>query len=160
MSIQVWDPFAEAVSLRDAMTSLFQDSFIRPARLAARDGLAVPPMDVCETDNEFVIKASLPGLAPDQVQVSLQGDTVTIRGESKDQEELKDVRWHIRERGLRSFQRSLTLSAPVDADSAQASYEQGVLTLTLPKAADAKPRQIKLSSSVHTGQIGRNFRNN
>ncbi len=148
MAIQLWDPFREAVSLRDAMNALFQESFVRPTSLFTQDGLAVLPLDVTETADEFVIKASVPGVKPEDVQITVQGDTLTIRGECRGEEEKTGERWHLRERHFGSFQRSVSLPAPVDSDKAQASYEHGVLTLTLPKTEDAKPRQIKIGGSA------------
>ncbi len=115
MSIERWDPFHEAISLRDAMNSLFQYSFVRPGGMAAQSGLTALPLDVSETENEFVVKASLPGIKPDDVQITVHGDTLTIRGESKVEEEKKDEHWHIRERRSGVFQRSLSLSAPVES---------------------------------------------
>ncbi len=151
MAIHVWDPFREAVSLRDAMNALFQESFIRPTTATAQDGASVLPLDVCETENDFVIKASVPGVKPEEVEITVQGDRVTIRGETKVEEESKGERWHLRERRSSSFQRTLNLGTPVNADKAESHYEHGVLTLTLPKAEEAKPRQIKVRG---TAQIG------
>ena len=106
MSIERWgEPFREVVSLRDAMNSLLQDSFVRP--FAAATGHAVLPVDVAETDNEFVIHASLPGIKPDDVQITVHGDTVTIRAEHKAEEEKKGKNWLVRERRVGTFQRSL-----------------------------------------------------
>jgi HSP20 family protein len=155
MAIQLWDPFREAVSLRDAMNALLQESFVRPASLLSQNGSAVLPLDVSETENDFVIKASVPGVKPEDVQITVQGDTLTIRGQSKSEEEKKGECWHLRERRFGAFQRSLTLGAPVIADKAQAHYEHGVLTLTLPKAEEAKPRQIKIGGPAHAqAQVG------
>jgi HSP20 family protein len=153
MAIERWDPFREAISLRDAMNTLLQESFIRPTGLLAGDGLAALPLDVSETEDEFVVKASLPGIRPEDVQITVQGDTLTIRGESKADEERKGEHWHVRERRSGRFQRSVSLAAPVSADRAQAHYEHGVLTLTLPKAEEAKPRQIKIGGAAPS-QIG------
>lgn len=156
MNIQVWDPFREAVSLRDAMNALFQESFIRPTSLLSQDGSALLPLDVSENENEFVIKASVPGVKPEDVQISVHGGTLTIRGESRAEEEKKGDRWHLRERRFGTFQRSLTLGMPVVADKAVANYEHGVLTLVLPKAEEAKPRQIKVNGAANgQRQIGR-----
>jgi HSP20 family protein len=153
MAIQLWDPFREVISLRDAMNSLLQESFVRPTSLFSQDGSAVLPVDVSETDNDFVIKASVPGINPDDVQITVQGDTLSIRGESKFEDEKQGERWHLRERRYGAFERSLTLGTPVEADKAQAHYGHGVLTLTLPKAEAAKPRQIKVGGPAK-GQIG------
>jgi HSP20 family protein len=153
MAIERWDPFHEAISLRDAVNSLFQDSFVRPGGMPVQSGLSALPLDVSETENEFVVKASLPGIKPDDVQITVHGDTLTIRGESKVEEERKGEHWHFRERRSGVFQRSLSLSAPIDSDKAQADFEHGVLTLTLPKSESAKPRQIKVGGAAQ-GQVG------
>lgn len=149
MSIERWNPFEEAISLRDAVNSLFQESFVRPGGAPARvGGLAAFPLDVCETENEFVVKASLPGIKPDDVQITIHGDTLTIRGDSKAEEEKKGEHWHLRERRFGTFQRALSLTTPVDADKAQAQFEHGVLTLRIPKSEAAKPKQIKIGATT------------
>jgi len=153
MAIERWDPFREAVSLRDAMNSLLQESFVRPTGMLAQNGSASLPLDVSETEDAFVVKASLPGIRPEDVQITVHGDTLTIRGESKAEEEKKGEHWHIRERHFGAFQRSVSLATPVDSDQAQAGFEHGVLTLTLPKSEAAKPRQIKIGGAAQS-QIG------
>lgn len=150
MAIESWDPFREAVSLRDAMNSLFQESFIRPGGLAGQQAHVALPLDVSESQDAFVVKASLPGVRPDDVQISVQGDVLTIRGESTAEEEKDGDRWHLRERRFGSFQRTVSLPTPVNPDQAEAQYEHGVLTLTLPKSEAAKPRQIKIKSTTES----------
>jgi len=144
MAIQVWDPFREMVSLHDAMSSLLQDSYVRPGGKLADGGPAMLPLDISENENEFIVKASLPGVKPDDVQITAHGDTLTIRGQIKAEEEKKDENYHLRERRFGRFQSTVKLSSPIRADQAQARFEDGVLTLTLPKAEEAKPKQIKV----------------
>jgi len=144
MAIERWDTFREAISLSDAMNSLFRDSFIRPSNGVGQAALATLPLDVLENENEFVVKASLPGVKPEDVQITVHGDTLMIHGESKFEEEKKGERWHLRERRVGSFQRSVSLPTAVNSDKAQAQFEHGVLSLTLPKSEEAKPRQIKI----------------
>ena len=145
MSVERWDPFREAVSLSDAMNALFRESFIRPSSVPGQPGApGLLPLDVVEDENAFVVKASLPGVKPDDVQITVHGDTLTIQGESRADEEKKGERWHLRERRTGQFRRTLSLATPVDSDKAQASFEHGVLTLTLPKSEQARPRQIKI----------------
>lgn len=146
MAIERWDPFREAVSLSDAMNTLLRESFIRPSNVPGQSGPGLLPLDVSENENEYVVKASLPGVKPEDVQITVHGDTLTIQGETRGEEEQKGQRWHLRERRFGQFQRSLSLATPVDSDKAQASFEHGVLTLTLPKSEQAKPRQIKIGS--------------
>jgi len=146
MAIERWDPFREAVSLRDAMNALFQESVLRPSGPLAQSTAALP-LDLSENENEFVVKASLPGVKPEEVQITVHGDTLIIQGESKAEEEKKGEHWHLRERRFGSFQRAISLSTPVDSDKAQAQFEHGVLTLTLPKSEQAKPRQIKVGGA-------------
>jgi len=154
MAIDRWDPFREAVSLRDAMNSLLQESFVRPGGAGAQNGgYSTLPLDIRETDHEFIVQAALPGVKPDDVQITVHGGTLTIRGESKAEEEKKGDQWHLRERRFGAFQRSVSLATPVDPDKAQARYEHGVLNLTLPKAESAKPRQIKVHGTS-AGQVG------
>jgi HSP20 family protein len=155
MAIERWDPFREAISLREAMNSLLQESFVRPGMEQAQNGFSALPLDVRESENEFVIKASLPGIKPEDVQITVHGDTLTIRGEGKSEQEKKGEHWHLRERRSGAFQRSVSLTTPVNPDQAQASFEHGVLTLTLPKSEAAKPKQIKISGSGQgQGQVG------
>jgi HSP20 family protein len=146
MAIDRWDSFREAVSLSDAMNALFRESFIRPSSVPGQQGPGLLPLDVSENETEFVIKASLPGVKPEDVQITVHGDTLTIQGETKAEEEKKGERRHLRERRSGSFQRSLSLATPVNSDKAQAQFEHGVLTLVLPKSEQAKPRQIKVGS--------------
>jgi HSP20 family protein len=148
MAVERWDPFREMVSLRDAMNSLLQESFVRPGGMqgSGSGGTATLPLDVKETDHDFMVKASLPGVKPEDVQITVHGDTVTIRGETKAVEEKKGETWHMRERRYGSFQRSVSLGTPVDSDKASAKFEHGELTLTIPKSEKARPRQIKVSS--------------
>ena len=147
MAIQRWEPFREMVSLRDAMNSLLQESFVRPSGMPADGSPAMLPLDISENENEFIVKASLPGVRPEDVQITVHGDTLTIRGEIKAEEEKKDEHYHLRERRYGQFQRTVSLSTPIVADKAQAQFENGVLTLTLPKAEEAKPKQIKIGST-------------
>ena len=144
MANERWDPFGEMVSLRDAMSSLLQESYVRPGQARGAGGGAILPLDIHETEDHFEVKASLPGVRPEDVQITVHGDTLTIRGETRAEEEKKGGQWHLRERRFGAFQRAVTLNAPIDSDKANAHFEHGVLTLTLPKAEAARPKQIKV----------------
>jgi HSP20 family protein len=142
-----WDPFREAVSLSDAFGNLLRESFVRPGTLSSAGAVAALPLDVVENDHEFVVRASLPGLKPDDVQITVHGDTLTIRGETKVEEEKKGETWHLRERRHGVVQRSFSLTTPIDPDKVTAAFEHGVLTLRVPKAEAARPRQIKVTAN-------------
>jgi HSP20 family protein len=148
MANESWDPFREMVSLRDAVNSLLQESFIRPGSALATGGPVTLPLDIAETENEFVIQASLPGVQPEDVQITVHGDTLTIRGEGRVEPGQEGRHWLLRERRFGPFQRSISLTVPVSSDRASAQYENGVLTLTLPKAEQAKPKQIKIGGAT------------
>jgi HSP20 family protein len=147
MTTERWAPAHETVSLRDAMNFLFQESFVQPSGARPERGAETVTLalDVTEGENDFVVTASLPGIKPEDVQTTILGDTLTIRAESKANGEHKGQNWLLRERRTGSFQRSVTLGTPINADNASARFENGVLTLTLPKSEQARPKQIKLS---------------
>jgi HSP20 family protein len=147
MAIQPFEPMREMISLRDAMNSLFQESFVRPGSLMG-EGAAMLPLDIAENENEFIVKASLPGVKPEDVLITPHGDMVTIRASVKEEQEKKDEHYYLRERRIGEFQRAVTLSTPINADKAQSLFENGVLTLILPKLEEAKPKQIKVNGKI------------
>ena len=105
-------------------------------------------LDVAETEDNFVVKASLPGINPDDLEITYNNNLLTIKGEIKEEKDVDEQRYHLRERRYGSFRRSLSLPTSVKPDAIEASYEAGVLTLHLPKAEEAKPKRIP----VHSGQ--------
>jgi len=142
-----WEPFSEMMTLRDAMDKLFEDSFVRPSHLAWPElGRGDPPVDMYQTANGVVVKASIPGLKPDEVDISITGDILTIKGEHKEDKETKEQDYFYKEHRCGAFNRSLAIPVQVKADKAEATFENGVLTLTLPKAEEAKPKQIKVKA--------------
>jgi|SwirhirootsSR2_FD_contig_51_6784478_length_966_multi_3_in_0_out_0_1 HSP20 family protein len=153
MAIQAYEPLREMVSLRDAMNSLFQESFVRPLGLPAESSSVMLPLDITEDENEFVLKMSMPGVQPEDVHITSHGHDLTIRGEIKAEQEKKDRHWHVRERRCGQFQRTVTLPTMISPDQAHASFEHGVLTLLLPKAEEAKPKEIKIGRQVQS-QVG------
>ena len=147
MTMIRWQPWREMTTLRDAMDQLLEEHYVRPVRRREAGTIERPfrlPLDVYTTPEEIVINASLPGLTPDEVDIALEGDTLTIRGASRPP--LENVDYLFQERGFGSFSRTLTLNVPVEADKAEAIFENGVLTLTLPKAEETKPKVIKVKS--------------
>ncbi|MGZ9166525.1 MAG: Hsp20/alpha crystallin family protein [Anaerolineales bacterium] len=140
-----WEPVREMMTLREAMDRLFDDAFTRPLNL--RDGgWSAPAVDMYQTDDEVVVKAALPGFKADEVQINVTGDVLSLRGEMKQQEEKEERAWHIREQRWSSFERSIALPTEVTADKAVADFENGVLTITLPKAEEVKPKTISVKA--------------
>lgn len=144
-NITRWEPAREIMTLREAMDRLFDDAFTRPLTFV-RDGWSAPAIDVYQTDDEVVVKAALPGIKADEVQINVTGDVLTIKGEVKQEDEKKERSWHIREQRYGSFERSVALPTDVVADKAKADFENGILTITLPKAEDVKPRTITVKA--------------
>lgn len=137
------EPFSELLSLRDAMDRLFEESVVRPRNWIAPmfEGLAV---DMYETNEEVVVKASTPGVKPEDIDISVVGDTLTIKGEVKEESDVKKENFIRRERRYGSFSRSITLPTAVNVDKANADFENGVLKLTLPKSEEVKPKVIEV----------------
>ena len=143
-----WDPFNEMMTLRDAMDQLFENALIGTGPRSAgqqANGWGLP-VDVTEDEDNYVVKASVPGINPDDLDISVLDNVLTIKGEVKADEEKKDQRYHMRERRWGSFSRSITLPTAVKADGVQAEYNNGELRLTLPKTEEVKPKRI----SIHT----------
>ncbi len=141
-----WDPFREAVTLRDAMDRLFEESFVRPAWATngERQHAFRLPVDAYTTEDAVIILASTPGVKPEDVEITIEGDTLTLRGELIGP--LENVNYVMQERNYGRFSRTLTLNVPVQADKANAEFSNGVLTLTIPKAEAVRPRSIKVTA--------------
>ena len=138
-----YNPLGEAVSLRQAMDRLFEDSFVTPWRTLA--GTAWPAIDVHETPEAVVVTAALPGLKPEEVEITVTGQTLTLRGEFKADESVERGQYLYQERRYGTFHRQIQLPVRIQSDRAEASFENGVLTLHIPKAEEVKPRQIPIN---------------
>jgi HSP20 family protein len=147
MAIERWHPFTELMSLRQAMDRLFEDSFVRPSRVLSTLGEAgTPTLDIYQTPNEVVVKATLPGLKTEDVSIDVTGETLTIKGESKAQQEIKKEDYLYQERRYGTFSRSVVLPSGLKTDKTEATMEDGVLTLTIPKAEEVKPKKISVKA--------------
>lgn len=147
--IRRYDPFAEAISLRNMMDRLMESAFVNPAQwLSTNGGFDAPAIDVIENADGFIIKAALPGWKPENVDITIENGVLTLSGEVKEETERNDEasKYHVREICQNSFTRRVSLPAEVEADKAKAEFENGVLTLNLPKAEVVKPKQIKISA--------------
>ncbi len=142
-----WHPFNDMVdvmTLRDAMNQLFEDSFVQPSALRSGDTLAAP-MDVSETPNAFVVEMAVAGLRPDDLNVTVENNVLTVIGEIRREESTEAQHYHRVERRFGRFQRALTLPSTVKVDDIKATMEHGVLRLDIPKAEEMKPRRISVN---------------
>ena len=142
-----WEPFRDLISLREAMDRLFEESFVRPrAGWLAPLGAESLALDVYETDQDVVVKSSVPGVKPEDIDITITGDTLTIKGETKAEEKVEKANYIRQERRYGAFSRSVTLPTSIVAEQSKAEFEHGVLTLTLPKAEEVKPKSIKVKA--------------
>lgn len=140
-----WDPVREMMGLRRAMDRLFDDAMVSSPGWdnVSRMELA---LDVSESDEAYTVRASIPGVNPDDIDITYNANTLTIKGEVKEEKEVQEARYHLRERRFGSFSRSINLPSTIDASGIQANYEKGVLSLNLPKAEEAKPKRIEIKT--------------
>jgi HSP20 family protein len=146
-TIARFSPMTDLVSLRDAMDQLFQDSYIRPTALGGLAGgqLAVP-VDLWETPEAFHLRADLPGVTPDDIDINVTGDTVAISGELKGAADVTPDGWVRQERRTGKFARAFQLGTQIDSNKVDATFDNGVLTLVLQKAESVRPKQIKVNA--------------
>jgi len=144
MSMTRWKPSNEIVSLRDAMDRMLEESFFWPRGLMSRalGGAEFIPLDIFEKGNNLIVKAPLPGVKPEDLNIEVHEKVLTISGETKQEEERKEKDYHLQEQRYGRFERSVTLPCAVKVDKAEADYDDGVLTLTLPKAEETKGKKI------------------
>ncbi len=140
-----WEPFRDMMTLRDAVDRMFEEGMLRaPVPFAWGEGsLAV---DMYETDESVVLKTSIPGVSAEDISISVTGDTVTVKAETREEEEIKRENYLRRERRYGSYCRSVSLPGGLEADKAEADYTDGVLTLVFPKAEEVKPKSITVKS--------------
>lgn len=142
-----WDPFAELATLRRTMDNFFDEG--RPWRVlngGPSGAEAYFPVDLYETGDSVVVKASLPGVKPEDIDISVNGGVLTLKGESKEDHEEKAENFYRRERRHGTYVRQFTLPSEVDSAKAEAVVEHGVLKLTLPKSEAAKPKTIRVQA--------------
>jgi len=140
-----WDPFREMLSIRNNMDRMFDSA------LAGSPDRWQPmawdlALDVVESKDEFLVKASVPGINPDDLEITYNNNILTIKGELKEENEVEEAQYHLRERRYGSFARSLTLPTGIEANKIEANYEAGVLKLRLPKAEEVKPKKIAIQT--------------
>jgi len=148
MALIRWEPVAELNTIQNEMNRLFNTFFDQPAATAGRSGNSrrwLPAMDLVETDDHYVLRADLPGLSDEDVNVQLEDNVLTISGERKSDQETKQEGFYRLERAFGAFARSLTLPEGIDPDSVQAHFDRGVLEVRVPKPEQKKPRQVQIT---------------
>ena len=138
-----WDPFRELINMRRVMDRMIEDSLADDREVTSEWGL---PLDVVEDENEYLIKASLPGIKPEELEITYNKGMLTIRGEIKDESKISKGEYHLRERRYGTFSRTISLPSEVKADDIQADYHDGILTLKMPKTEEVKPKRIAIQS--------------
>jgi HSP20 family protein len=139
----------ELQTMRSLMDRFFDEPFFASPQLWSQRGENFPvPLDVIEEEGQYVVKASMPGVKPEEVEITLTDNVLTIKGESKAESETKESNYHVRERNYGSFMRHVTLPAAVNADQVEAVIENGVVTLHLPKSEAVKPKRIAIKPTV------------
>ena len=149
MTIVRWEPLREFGSLQNEMNRLFNSVFDTPP--AGNGGTLrrwMPAMDLVETDEHFVLRADLPGMSEQDIKIEFEDGTLTVSGERKSEHESKGEGYHRVERAFGSFSRSLTLPQGVDPEAVNASFDRGVLEVSIPKPEQRKPRRIEIGGAA------------
>lgn len=142
--LEPWRPFREAVSLRDAMDRLFEESVVTPAKGIA----AMPKIDIKEKKDSVMVKAELPGVAEEDVEVEITDNVMTISGEKKEEKEEEKAGYYYKESHSGSFTRSFSLPSEVAAEKADAEMKNGVLLVTIPKIEAKKPKKVSIKKKA------------
>ena len=146
MAIVRWDPFQDLISLQERMNRLFEQTLDRSQ--GEREGMVAgtwaPAVDIYETPDSIVLQAELPGLSKDDIDIQVRDNVLTLKGDRRSEKEVKEGNYLRVERAYGGFQRAFTLPAAVQADKVRAVFKDGVLDVSIPKAEEAKPKQIKI----------------
>jgi HSP20 family protein len=153
MARNSFSPLRDFMSLRDAMDRMFEDRWVSPGNWLTWSSLGASylPLDVYETSDDIVVRAVVPGVAPDGIDIQFQAGVLTLRAKTDETTIPEGATWLIQEVTPGEYVRQITLPRSIDAEKAQTTFENGVLTLTLPKTADAKPKQIKVQVAKQIG---------
>src|SRR5437762_9431509 len=148
MAIARIAPLSDFVSLRDAMDQLFQESFIRPNGWSGAAAQITMPVDLWETKDAYHLRADLPGMTAEEIEINVTGDTVSLAGETKAPTDVTNDGWLRQERRTGKFQRAFTLPVQIDSNAVTATFTEGVLELVLPKSETVKPKTVKITAGA------------
>ena len=151
-------PFGELMSLRSAMDRLFEDSFVRHSYGTGFDQMGTLPLDVTSTADSLIVEAAMPGIKPEDVEITVENGTLSIRGEQRQERREGEGENLVQEIRRSSVSRTVSLPSGLEPDKATASFEHGMLTLRIPKAEEVKPRQIRISPTVEGSASNRTER--
>jgi HSP20 family protein len=141
--------FRDFVTLRDAVDRLFEESFVDPVRLLSIGaGSRTMPLEIYETPDAVTVKALVPGVSPSDLDVTFQEGVLTIKAKTETPQASDDWNWHLREIGYGEYSRSVTLPTKVDIDKVDSRFENGILTLTMPKTAESRPTRISINPAA------------
>ena len=149
MTLQRWDPFGELRRMERELDRLWESLF-RPRRLLRWREEFTVPLDVYETKDHVVVRADLPGVRPEDVEVTIAGNQLTLHGEMKEEREAEEEAYYLHERAMGAFSRTVTLPSGLDTDRAEATYDRGTMTIRIPKREEVKPKALK----VRVGEAG------
>lgn len=144
MPITRWDPFRDVTTLQNRLNSLFQD-YNRAEGEPVAAASFIPPVDIYEDDHQIVLKLEVPGMKQEDLDIQLENNNLTVRGERKFENEEKEENFHRIERRYGSFVRNFSLPQTIDTNNVTANYDAGVLTISLAKKAESKPKQVKIA---------------
>jgi HSP20 family protein len=153
MSVSRWDPFRDLLTIQDEMNQLFGRAFGERQGQGQGEGQGpalrawAPALDISEQKDAYVVSVELPGVSPEDLDITLEDGLLTLQGERRFEQESSDRQWHRIERRYGSFRRAITLPSQVQADSIEANFDNGVLTVRVPKAEEAKPKRIEVRTS-------------
>lgn len=148
MAIVRWEPLRDLLTTQDRFNRLLNETF---SHVFGDEGVSArawaPAIDIFETDDNLVLKAELPGVDPKDVELRVEDSTLYLKGQRKFEHEVKEENYHRQERSYGSFSRTFAMPSGIDADRVKAEYKDGLLTLTMPKREEAKPKTIKINVS-------------
>ena len=144
--IRRWDPFREMMVLRNSVDRVVdRDLALAPANRKAFNWSVA--LDIVESEDEYLVRASLPGINPDDLDITFDDNRLTLKGEVKEESEIDETHYHLRERRYGSFASSIKMPSGIDSEKIEASYDKGVLELHLPKVEEVKPKKIAITTS-------------
>jgi HSP20 family protein len=152
-----WDPFREMDELTRLVDTMWDRPWLNRSRATSIDAWSLA-LDVVENEDNFVVKASVPGIKPEDLEITFTDNTLTIKGEMREDSEREEERYHLRERRFGRFSRSITMPTRIDADKIEAGYDSGVLTLRLPKVEEVKSKRITIKAGEPSKVIEGNFK--